>query len=121
MTASTVATDDGNPYSVAGVDNAQSFEQKVQKFKTAVLSNDRKTVAAMMKYPLLASVKNKPRKILNASELLIKYDSIFTPKYIENIKRSVPHNMFARYDGVSLGDAGDVWFDSDGKVKTLNN
>jgi hypothetical protein len=121
MSASTVASADGNPYSVAGVDDAETFEQKVKRFKNAVLNNDRKTVASMMHYPVLASVKTRPRKIHNADELLSNYDTIFTPKYLELIKRAIPHNMFARYDGVMLGDSGEVWFDADGKVKTLND
>ena len=75
----------------------------------------------MIKYPVVVAMKGKSRTIRNANELVDKYDSIFTAKYIASIKEAVPHNMFARYDGVKFGASGEVWFDSTGKVKTLNN
>jgi hypothetical protein len=121
MSGSTVASSTENPYHVAGISDAADFEQKVRRFKRAVINNDRRAVASMMHYPVVASIKDKPRKILNPAELLNNYDHIFTPKYVGQIKKSVPHNMFARYDGVMLGDSGEVWFDPEGKVKTLNN
>lgn len=121
LSSSTVASHNSGIYGVAGVTDSQLFEQKVQRFRRAVLANDRKTVASMIRYPVLATAKGKQRKIQNASEFLDVYDSIFTPKYVGLIKNAVPHNMFVRYDGIMLGSSGEVWFDASGKVKTLNN
>lgn len=121
MRSSTVVSAPGGAeYSVAGVDDATVFETKVQKFRTAVINGDRKVVASQLSYPVLTEINGKRRSIANSAELLKNYDQIFTPSYIDAIKKSVPHNMFARYDGVMLGERGEVWFDADGKVKTLN-
>jgi len=121
MTGATVGAPEDNPYSAAGVEDAKSFERSVQKFRNAVIGNDRKTVASMIKYPVFARLNNKQQEIHNAKELLANYETIFSKKYTKLIKQAVPHNMFARYDGVMLGSSGEVWFDATGKVETLNN
>ena len=33
----------------------------------------------------------------------------------------MPRDMLARYDGIMLGDRGEVWFDDTGRVVGLNN
>jgi hypothetical protein len=121
MNGTTLSSPDGDSYSVAGVKDPIVFESKVRKFRSAVISGDRKMVAAQIRYPVLTSIKGKKLKIASSTQLLQNYAAIFTPRYVESIKKAVPHNMFCRYDGVMLGQVGEVWFDADGKVKTLNN
>ena len=45
---------------------------------------------------------------------------ISTPKFHEEVAKGLPRNMFVRCEGAMLG-YGQVWFGSDGKVKTFNN
>jgi hypothetical protein len=117
-----------NRYAAAGVEDPKAFEKKVQKFKNAVIVGDRNAVAGMIAYPLtvrdaseLVSADSKTHRICNSKDFLKNYDSIFSKRYVEAIKESIPHNMFARYDGIALGEIGEVWFNAAGKVVTLNH
>jgi hypothetical protein len=107
-------------YINAGVQDDKALETKVRAFRSAVISGDKTSVSAMISYPITITLDGRHRELENATELLKNYDHIFSAKFIKAIKNAVPHNMFVRYDGVMLGD-GEVWFDSDGKVKSLNN
>jgi len=66
------------------------------------------------------SLKDKRAKAANEQEFLKNYDRIFSPKFVSRIRAAVPHNMFARDQGIMLAD-GAVWFDDKGKVFALNN
>jgi hypothetical protein len=107
-------------YINAGVQDDKALESKVRAFRNAVIVGDKKLVSTMVNYPVTVTLDGKHHDMANAAELLKNYDLIFSAKFIKSIKDSVPHNMFVRYDGVMLGN-GDVWFDVDGKVKSLNN
>lgn len=108
-------------YLAAGIQDDQSLEAKVRSFRDAVLEGNKDAVASMVVFPITTEVSGKRRELGSKAELLKHYDHVFTRKYINAIKEAAPHNMFVRYDGVMLGDSGEVWFDADGKVKSLNN
>jgi hypothetical protein len=96
------------------------FEKKVQEFRNAVLSADKQKVAAFMKFPLLVQVGKKSVNIKTRQAFLQNYDKIFYKEFVEDIRKTVAHNMFHRYDGAMLGN-GIVWFWGDGKVIGINN
>ncbi|MFA7335427.1 MAG: hypothetical protein WC028_01480 [Candidatus Obscuribacterales bacterium] len=108
-------------YAVADVENDSAFEAKVQKWRNAVISGDKKIVVSMISYPIAARVNGRQKNLKNADQLLKNYDGVFTLKYVGAIGNAVPHNMFVNSHGVMLGDTGEVWFDAAGKVKSLNN
>jgi hypothetical protein len=107
-------------YINAGVQDDKALESKVRAFRSAVIAGEKKSVSTMINYPITITVDGKHRDLANAAELLKNYDRVFSAKFVKAIKDAVPHNMFVRYDGVMLGQ-GEVWFDADGKVKSLNN
>jgi hypothetical protein len=111
---------DGKRYQVAGATGDSPVERNVQAFCAAVEKGDRKAVAGHVSYPVMFSLEGKRSRAMNEQEFLADYDRIFTAKFVEKIRNSIPHNMFANSDGIMIGD-GAVWFDEKGRVKGLNN
>ena len=107
-------------YAMVGVKDDAAFEKKVQKFRTAVLTGDKKTAASMINFPISCNVSGKSRNIANSAQFIKNFDRIVNPEYKKAMQEAVPHNLFVNDQGVMLGN-GQVWFESDGTVKTLNN
>ena len=76
-------------------------------------------VAQSIRYPLHVSLRGKTLILRNPKSLLARYNEIFTDGYVRTIGAAVPRLMFARDQGVMLGD-GAVWFDANGRVIALN-
>jgi hypothetical protein len=110
----------GNRYKDIGAPDAAKFERKVQNFRNAVLSADKKKVVSFIKFPIEVQVGGKSTKIKNKAAFLANYDKIFYREFVEEIRETVAHNMFHRFDGAMLG-RGSVWFWGDGKVIGINN
>jgi hypothetical protein len=94
-------------------------------FRRAVVSNDRHTVVAAIRYPIYVAFdgkkKNVMRRIADASALLSIYDHVFLPEFVAKVKASVPLLMFHNSYGVMLGN-GEIWFDaSTGEVTSIAN
>lgn len=107
-------------YLVAGVEMSNdAFESKVKTFLSAVAANDKLAVASAVAFPLNANHGNSHRVFKNRAQFLANYDQIFTARFRAVLKDCVPHNMFARDQGVMLG-TGQVWFNEIGKAYTLN-
>jgi hypothetical protein len=101
-----------------GVSDAE-LERNAQAFYFAVLKADKDTVSRLIRYPLSANVRGKARTIGERDEFLRNYKFIFTPQYVSCIRSGTPKNMFVHNGAVMLGN-GEVWFDGDGHVITLN-
>jgi hypothetical protein len=110
----------GGRYSRAGVEDDAALEKSAQRFRKAVISRDKQIVAGLIDYPISVTIAGKRRKLSSRAAVIANYDQIFSHKFVEAIRESAPHNMFVRYDGVSLGP-GLIWFGSDGKVIAVNN
>ncbi len=103
-------------YSSAGATDDFAVEKQVQKFWHGLVNGKRNDVADSCEFPVrIGSVTVKSK-----AELLRKYDKLFTPKTIAAIKKTVPHAMFARDQGVMLGD-GEAWFNDKGKLFAIND
>lgn len=111
---------DGKRYRIAGAGDDASVERRVQAFCAAVDKGDRKAVAGVIAYPVTFSLEGKRSHASNEQEFLADYDRIFTAQFVERIRNSIPHNMFANSQGIMIGD-GAAWFDDKGRVKALNN
>jgi hypothetical protein len=107
-------------YTVAGVNDDIAFEARVRKWRSAVLAGNKQIVASMISYPISVGTKGKTIKLKNAAQLVRNYSDVFTQKRVDIIRSTVPHNMFVRYDGVMLGDTGQIWFNADAKVIAIN-
>lgn len=115
-----VGGEPGHRYPVAGAEDDALIERNAQAFCRAVEKGDRQAVAKLTRYPLGFFLGGRRVKAANQQDFLKNYDRIFTAEFVTRIRAAVPHNMFARDQGIMLGD-GAVWFDDKGKVVALNN
>jgi len=96
------------------------FEMIVRKWRTAVLTNDRKEATKYTHFPLRVNANRRHRTVRTPAELSDQWDLIFTPAYLSRIKKDLPHDMLGESRSllVSLG-AGDVYFGDKG-IEVLN-
>ena len=106
-------------YEVAGVTDDEVVHRGARAFWDAVKRGDRQVVAALVAYPITIRLGERPVKIANAADFVVRYDEIFTPAFRDAVVKALPRNMFARDQGVMLGN-GQVWFGPDGKVFAIN-
>ena len=106
-------------YAAIGVRDPETVHRPAQAFWRAVKSDDRKTAARLIRYPIRVSTAAGPRRYTSAEQLLADYELIFTPRFRELIAQGLPRHMFVRDQGAMLGH-GQVWFGADGKVTALN-
>ncbi len=111
----------GHRYEVAGANDDETINRAAVRFRKAVVEGDKETVASAIRYPIAVYLDHKKTKIENRESLVANYDAVFSPSYRKAIENSIPRDMFARYDGIMLGDHGEVWFDDKGRVASLNN
>ncbi len=107
-------------YAAAGAASDQLVEKNVQAFYEAVMTGNRSGVAKYVSYPATYFAGAKQEQITDSAALLNVYDRIFTPAFVAQIAKSVPHHMFVNSQGIMLAD-GKVWFDANGKAKHFNN
>jgi len=109
-----------NRYSVAGFNDDKVVETAAQKFKNAVIVQDKRKVASLVNYPISVKIEDKTVVIKKREDFIKMYNKIFNRPIFDQIKESVPHNMFAKADGVMLGDHGEIWIGSiNGKAKII--
>ncbi|VVD83701.1 hypothetical protein [Pandoraea terrigena] len=106
-------------YDVAGVSDDETLNRAATQFRKGVLDDRRDVVAQLIRYPLHVTLHGKTLMLRNPKSLLARYNEIFTDGYVRTIGAAVPRLMFARDQGVMLGD-GAVWFDASGRVIALN-
>lgn len=106
-------------YAGAGAGSDSEVERNAQAFYFAVLSGHKQKAANYVRYPLLVNFPGGSRTIRNKPEFLKGFEDIFTHRNVECLAKSIPHDMFANYQGVMLG-SGLVWFDETGHAETLN-
>jgi len=100
----------------------RAFFAQLQK---AVAADDRQAVAAMVEYPIEATIGGRNVKIRDAKHFVTNYGKVITPKVKDAVIRQRYEDLFANWQGVMIGD-GEVWFSGiDGKntvkIITINN
>lgn len=99
-------------YWMAGFDNDDEVEGFAREFRKALLADNRARVVEMVRYPLTVFLHHEKSKegtvIADKAELLKKYDRIFDAGYRRAMEDAIPHNMFAKYNGVMLSH-GALW------------
>jgi hypothetical protein len=110
----------GHRYEVAGAKDDETVHRGALRFWNAVARGDKETAAASIRYPIKVRVGAAVRSIRSRQELISNYDAIFPSAYRQAIAAALPRNMFARDQGIMLGN-GQVWFGPDGRVIALNN
>ena len=109
-----------NRYQIAGAEDDQHINQMAQHFWESVKLGNKNEVASQIAYPITVKLLKGSKRIRNAKEFLKYYDAIFTARFVQATSYATPRNMFARDQGIMLGN-GEVWFGPHGKVITLNN
>ena len=114
-------------YDVAGFDDDKAVEKFVSELKSAILAKNSEFVAKRVSYPITVYLNGKTVKnIKNQKEFIEMFDQIFYPDFLQKIKAAKTENLFARYDGVMLGERGEIWISSIAgqkapKIITINN
>jgi len=108
-----------NRYAVAGAKDDALIHRRAYQFREAVTKQDKTTVASLIDYPIEVRLAGVRKTIRGPKELIAQYDAIFSNVYREAIATALPRNMFARDQGIMLGN-GEVWFGANGKVIALN-
>lgn len=99
----------GNPYEAAGISNPAHVTQFLVRLKQAVAAGDSATLASMIDYPLAVhEPRGASKTYRNGAVLRAGYAQVFTPEVVEAIAAATPSNLFARDQGVMIGD-GQVW------------
>lgn len=96
-------------YYVAGFGGDKEVEEFAQKLREAVISKEKKKVSAMVLYPINVNINSKDISIKNKADFIKNYGEIFHKSFYDKIKCSIAHNMFAKDEGVMLGDKGEIW------------
>ncbi len=98
-----------NPYAAAGISNPAHVTQFLARLKEAVAADDHPTVAAMVKYPLTVySSGGRRMTYRDAATLSANYARVFTPEVKAAVADGKTDDLFARDQGVMIGN-GEIW------------
>jgi len=119
------AGDLSHKYAIAGFDNDDELESFACEFKEAALAGNKNKVAGMLWYPITVKLENESiKQFRDQEELLDFYEDVFYPELINAFESAVPHDMFARYDGVMMTSDDSnlwVWFTRSAKKTGVRN
>ena len=99
------AADAASP--VAAVDVYGKFLPRLQ---SAIRSDNRRAVTAMIQFPLRVNTSAGPRTYRDRKSVEDDFDRIFTPRVRKAILDQRADQLFVRDQGAMVGD-GEVWFD----------
>ena len=113
-----------NPYAAAGISNPAHVTQFLARLKQAVAANDHATVGTMIKYPLTVySSGRRPMTYHDTAALSANYARVFTPEVKAAIAAAKADDLFARDQGVMIGN-GEIWMNEihgSMKIITVNH
>lgn len=112
--------DAAHRYDAIDAPNDKEFERKVQAFRNAILNGRKQTVVSFIQFPITVEIGKKRTRIRNKLSFLKNYDKILDKDFVEEVRKTIPHNLFHRDIGAMLGN-GSIWFWGDGKVIAINN
>lgn len=113
----------GADYSVAGIDNPALVTHCLTTLRQAVSGDDREGVAALVRFPIKATVDGRLRSVKNKAAFLVQYDAIMTEAVRAAILKPEHGQLFVNSQGVMLGD-GQIWLGLVGRsvrVIAINN
>jgi hypothetical protein len=87
----------------------EPYEAFLARLKDAVAAGDRRSVAAMVAYPLETRVAGESVTLAVPDDVLRRYDQLFAPPVVAAIGRQTYATLFANAEGVMIGD-GEIWF-----------
>jgi hypothetical protein len=108
-----------NPYAAAGITNPAHVTQFHARLKQVVVADDRAAVATMVNYPI--TVQSTTYR--DAAALRADYARVFTPEVKAAIAAARIDDLFARDQGVMIGN-GEIWMNEirgSMKIITVNH
>lgn len=99
------------PFSSAGT-TAEAVTAFLPRLQKAVQADERKTVAALVRYPLRAWNGKRTVSIRDRRELLAQYPAIFTADLRKVIAAARVETAFANWQGV-MWESGRIWIAAD--------
>ncbi|MEI2263681.1 hypothetical protein [Erwinia sp. CGal63] len=87
----------------------QPYRDFFMDLQKAVAAKDKDRVVTLVAYPLKVGVKGKEHIFRTPAMLKKRYDSVFTPELSQIIVSQKYEELFARDQGVMMGD-GQLWF-----------
>jgi hypothetical protein len=87
----------------------EPYEAFLAALKDAVSAKDKRSVAAMIAYPLRTRMAGEAVTLGSAEDLVRRYDRLFTTPVVAAIEGQTYATLFATADGVMVGD-GEIWF-----------
>jgi hypothetical protein len=107
-------------YRFAGDNRDALIERNAQAFFSAVMRDDKATVAGLIAYPLTFNLLGRRMSVKGRAAFLRYYDAIFTKEFVAKITAGIPHHMFSNSEGAMIS-GGAVWFDHTGRAQAFNN
>lgn len=105
----TETSKDPNRYEVAGIDDADEFDETYELLRTALLENDKDTFADYIAYPINATIDGKKTEIKNKEEFIRTFDNIMNEDMKGAFLNQKLENFFVNYQGIMVGN-GQFWF-----------
>ncbi|KAB8310133.1 hypothetical protein EH228_11545 [Erwinia endophytica] len=93
-----------------GADSHGQYHRFLNKLQKAVKGKDKKTVAAMVDYPITVTVSHKETDIADSRAFVQAYDSVFTDRLVNIILHQTYADLFVNSTGVMVGPQGELWF-----------
>ena len=104
----TVFAQEANRFAVAGLE-VRETEEFFTSFKEAVAKGEKRTVAAMLSYPIRVTVKSGRRlRLSNPAAFIKAYDQIFYAEFKQLIAETEAKDLWAQSAGVAT-PRGEVW------------
>ena len=110
------------PFSSAGT-TAEGVTEFLQKLQKSAEADDRKTVAALVTYPLRAWNGKRTVTVHDRRELLAQYPAVFNADLRKVIAQARVESAFANWQGV-MWASGRIWIRPEGdgplRIVTIN-
>lgn len=86
----------------------RSYQRVIEEYQRAVAANDRATVAALVRYPLIASMQGRRVSVADPVAFLADYDRILTPEIARAVVSQRYGQLMVNGQGVMFGN-GESW------------
>jgi hypothetical protein len=96
-------------FSPAGIDDPKLVDRFVENLQKAVAADDAAEVATLARYPAEVVIDKRRRRVRSRAEMEKLYPQIFTPCLKRVVAAARSEDLFANWQGVSLGQ-GAIWF-----------
>lgn len=87
----------------------QGYRAFLSSLQAAFRANDRRSIVAMIGFPLRVNYAGGARQYRDARSVLRDFDRIFTPKVKAAVLKQKAASLFVRDQGAMVGD-GELWF-----------